>query len=442
MNRRRFLDLTARTAAAAALAPWAGCAGDRPRPSIVLVVIDTLRADRVSPDVMPNLTALAGGGTWYRRAVAAAPWTFPSCVAILTGQHPDALGVSSEASILQHDHENLAQRLAGAGYTTLGVLANPWLAPGNGLDTGFAVWDDAARDGEAPAATALERARRHLKAAGGDPCFLYVHLNDAHWPFVARPRWNRDPGYSGPIVSGHDYDDLVRNRSRWSARDLAHLAALYDSEVSYVDHELGRFLAGLEEDGRLDGTLVLVTSDHGEEFGERGWIGHGWTLHRELLDVPLVLRWPDGRRRAAGPAASHVDIAPTLAAAAGAGPFGADGTDLAAGDSLPWRFSRTVRRAFARRHRDAPVDLASLTDGVRKVILDRADHGYAFFDLAHDPDERAPRRHPAGEQDKALVVALEKTLESLDRRATVSAPPENREIEASVRARLRSLGYL
>ncbi len=425
-----------RVAALALLALAAAACGPRvaeaPRrsgpPNIVLIVVDTLRADHLPfygyrRDTTPQIaTRLAARGTVVERATAAAPWTMPSMAALLTGLDPRRLAQEGRRiDQMPADATTLATRLAAAGYETAGFSANPLLATYNGYARGFETFWRAPGGMEAihqHAPVLQEQIVSWLErrpAAATRPLFLWAHYIDPHDPYenadMVRGRSPFDPLYQGALRGG-DVQALYRGARQ--VDDLAEtrraLAAFYDGELLYVD----RFAAGIVDLAlRKLGpdTLFVFTADHGEELGERGGWKHGQTLYEEQLHVPLVFRW-DGRiaagRRLAGDA-TLLDLSPTLLAAAGAPAAGLDGRDLlpsllGAGVPLP-------RRGIATRHWNFGALRVEARSGAAKVALynsresftsddplrahlEAIDHArlprLARFDLAADPGEQHP----------------------------------------------------
>jgi arylsulfatase A-like enzyme len=341
------------------------------RPDVLLVVIDTLRADRSGvlpdgPSAMPALSALGRSGVVYRQAIAPAAWTLPSMAALFAGR--DASGNRHDA---RRDVPALAEHFAGDGYTTIGIVANPLLTPDNGFSRGF---DDYA---VAPASSTADlgadvhalrawdaealvgRALSALAAAPTDsPVLLYLHLMDTHVPYdpaylEAAPPW---PGWS--VVAPSDDPPLV-GWSPAAALDEEQLALLtswrraYDGQVRFADAAVGRLLERLPA-VRSRPTLVAVTSDHGEGlFSHRrgpgstpglGPLGlaypdHGEQLYEEALRVPLWLAGPGvpAGRSESRPVALR-DLGPTLLALCGVSARQARGAGrlpLAAADPVP-----------------------------------------------------------------------------------------------------------
>jgi arylsulfatase A-like enzyme len=357
-----------------ALATLAGChdATD-PAPLVVMVSLDTLRADRVGAlrdgtPLTPSLDRLATEGIRFVHARANANETRPSHAVLFTGRPASTLA-PLDTFRLPPGTPTLAGALASHGWQTAAFVAGGHLARGAGLEQGFDSWNDTAEWGSLAqtgdaALGWLDRARDADR-----PAFLFVHGYDAHerylkpspfgYAFTDRDdpsraaRAGRMPGATAGIVGGLltfeegllERETRIRPRLdathlaaapslaalRWTDADRAHLSGLYDGGVAWADAQLGRFLAGLDARGLLDDATVIVLSDHGEALGEAGFVHHRFELDDAVLDVPLVVRLPGGAGagRVVDDLVDLSDVTPTVLARAGIAPLaGADGHDL------------------------------------------------------------------------------------------------------------------
>ncbi len=331
---------------------------DPPPPNVVLISVDTLRADRMSlygysRPTTPHLDRWARErAVVFESAVAAAPWTLPSHVSMLTGIDAVGHGVN-HAAPAPTTLLTLAEILRGRGWTTVGVTGGSYLHPRFGLAQGFDDYRSYKGDLSLELETELENALGWLESnAGKAPFFLLFHTYETHDPYDPR-----EPFFSN--FTGAPFDAAYRDAATRNAegvradrlratnvfvlRDAAGDGAtevpwdevglvsdLYDSGVAYADDRLGRLLERLSRPDLADRTLVIVTSDHGEALGERELAGHG-TLYDHDLMVPLIVALPGGERRVERVAAQVrlVDILPTVLEVAGlAAPPGLDGASL------------------------------------------------------------------------------------------------------------------
>lgn len=288
---------------------FGGCAeqaSDDP-PSILLITIDTLRADHTTPYGYERRTTphiereLASRGAVIEHAYAPAPWTLPSMCALFAGRYPNELvGESLTGFGIPSEITPLAERLAAAGYATAAFNANPTMHEGNGFARGFATFYAPDADSgwfRRNAADVGRRAIAWLREHQRQRFFLWVHFLDPHDPYLAPRlvdgRSEFYPDYAGP-VRGDWVDGLYSGkiRSELEPADVRQLAALYDSEIRHTDGWAGKLLAALEPEVERE-TFILLTSDHGEELYEHGGLKHGQTLYEEQIRVPLIVRWDD-----------------------------------------------------------------------------------------------------------------------------------------------------
>jgi choline-sulfatase len=299
-------------------------------PNIVLVTIDTLRADRLGAygyarAQTPTLDALAASGARFADATAHAPLTYPSHVSILTGRYPGAFGVRLNGmDPLPASASTIAERLKGSGYRTGAIVGSVVLDQSYGLAQGFDDYDDAiAAEPRATMAMAdLQRTAGEVTAAARTwigrqrgSWFLWVHYYDPHLPYDAPASFEaRAPGRP------------------------------YDAEIAYVDAELGKLLKPLDRSR----TAIVITSDHGEALGDHGEPDHGLFLYDATLRVPLIVAAPGVKPRVIREQVRLIDLAPTIAGLAG---LAADSTDDDGGESLRLLLDGGTRR-------EVPVSLA------------------------------------------------------------------------------------
>ena len=297
-------------------------------PNVVLIVIDTLRRDHLgcygeTRPLSPRLDALAAEGALFENCLAPSSWTEPSTASLLTGLYPTRHGCHEYAR-LPDELELLAERLKGHGYRTLGVSGNPNASPQFGFDQGFDAFhfDDRDKAREYEDVTALvAAAERFLAQDDGRPTFLYLHVMNVHGPYLTPPEWRerfRADGASDFPFQNDVWKDVMRKgaierRADVAAADLLDLRARYAAAVAWTDHVVGEFLARRRASAAGAEELVVVTADHGEELFDHGGFGHGFTLQREVVDVPLLMRGPlVGAGQRVGAPVSLVDVPATL----------------------------------------------------------------------------------------------------------------------------------
>jgi arylsulfatase A-like enzyme len=313
-----------------------GC-GEPRRPDVIVVTVDTLRADHVGVYAdgaeTPRIDDLAREGTVFERCAAPMPLTRPAHFSMLTSLYPREHGVLNNAMVLPDEARSLAEILAEHGYRTGGFVGVRLLGPDSGAAQGFERFDQPEESRERRAETVVRRALDWLDRVGREqPRFLWVHVFDPHMPY-APP----EPFFGGPEDGLREigWDRLLEiaaaNDGDVPAAVLEEGKRLYRGEVAYVDHWIGELVSGVAERRSLGDTLFVLTADHGECFENGIWFEHADCMWEGGLRIPLIVRYPRsfaaGERVAAQ--TSILDIAPTVLRAAGiAQPAGLAGRPL------------------------------------------------------------------------------------------------------------------
>lgn len=314
------VPLWRRVQSARALAALPAAPADAP--NVLVIVWDAARAQNLSAyghvrATSPELERMAAQGILFERALAPAPWTLPTHASMFTGYDPHHLSTGWREA-LDDTYPTLAEVLADRGYATAGFAANTWYASRTyGLDRGFAVYDDRVRIGFPTALATWWLSRATVMALVGRlgdggavtqrsatetdnlflrwrsrihdrPWFAFINLFDTHEPYIAPPPWDRT------FTDRRVQTSIDPARPVLLPQELEELELAYDACIRYLDAELRRVLDALDADGSLDRTLVILTSDHGEQFGEHrnDITRHGLSLYMPVLHVPLVLRYP------------------------------------------------------------------------------------------------------------------------------------------------------
>jgi arylsulfatase A-like enzyme/Tfp pilus assembly protein PilF len=380
------------------------------RPNLLLVSVDTLRADRVGNGTAPTIDGVAANGLRFTNARTVAPLTLPAHTSILTGLRPPEHGVRLNGVVVSSRQSTVAHRLREHGYHTAAVVGAFVLDRRFGLADGFDVYDDDIKrdpaaaerlEAERPADVVIDRAIAWLERAGTSrPWFLWVHLYDPHAPYE-RP---------GPT---------------------ADLASAYDEEVRFADRELGRLVAAIDRLGLRQRTGIVIAGDHGEGLGEHGESTHGMLLFDSTLHVPLIVEAPGVTPAVRGDPASLIDIAPTLFALAGV-----------ASDSTS-RGRSVLQAAEPDRELYAETDYPeaagwqagrALIEGRFKLI---ASGKSQLFDVSTDRSEQ----HNLSEARAQTRTAMATRLETLAK-PSANAPSASRVVDAETASRLRALGYV
>jgi len=398
---------------------------------VVLVVIDTLRADHLSSygypkETAPLLRRLADRGVLFESAHATSGWTAPATASIFTSLYPfqhqvlTGLAASTKRRIavnrIPDELETVAEAFQKNGYETFAVTANLNVAPVEGFDQGFGHFHNFARGAASEVNAIVEQWAPELRRAARS--FLYLHYMDPHGPYLQHEPWFQP--------SGNADEDAIR---------------AYDSEIHFVDQHIAALsgMLGWEEDA-----LVVLTADHGEEFGDHGHTGHGRTLYRELTEIPLIFhdraRWPRPGRIAGR--VSAIDILPTLADLCSLETEGLhQGRSLVPaidGSTLPGADERALYAHLYRATKDPPLLIRSLIQDDWKLLLYNSGDR-ELYDLRSDPRETT--NHASRHPEKA--AALEAALLALESDAkTYPAQQQEVLLDREEQERLRVLGYV
>lgn len=435
--------------------------------NVLVIVVDTLRADHLpaygyDAGRTPHLDAFAEDAVRFEHAYANASWTRPSFASLLTGRYASSHQVMAKGDALPQELTTLSEAFLGAGYSTSGFVTNYNVAPYFQFDQGFQQYhylepefvlgaDDAAaklllvqflrqrietvRDafwGVQPgtayqdAAVVNSELFRWLEQKPASPWFLFVGYMDPHDPYFEHP------------YSGAGYGRAAHPRPAMHERER--LTALYDGEIAYWDEHFGALMARLKAEGMYDDTTIVVTSDHGEEFGEHGGFWHGTTLYDEQLRVPLLVKLPKGAR--AGSTVSHwvqtIDLMPSLLRWSQIPvPEGVQGHDLLVGHQRVFAeesHEGNVLEAVREKQANAEVKLITANPGNPRGLKQRE-----LYRVDRDPGEV----NDLSEQEPNLLGALERALQKAGEDAKKDAvQAEDVALDAESRKQLCALGYL
>lgn len=427
---RTRLIILAAVVVAAGLFLWLGPLGSSP-PNVLLICVDTLRHDHVGfggaeRPVSPNIDALAERGLVFPVAYSQSGWTLPSMATMMTGRYPSDTGATDLHRSMDRSLPTVASLLRAAGYDTRAFVSHLLLTPQYGVNKGFRKFDYSVLQVGHPHDVATADRLTDLAIADLDalepPFFMWVHYFDPHFEYLSHDEWN-----------SFGDGDIER----------------YDQEIAYTDREVGRLLAALEAKGYADNTVVIFTSDHGEEFGDHGGSFH-YTAFEENVRVPFAITGPDVTPGVADARAQQIDFLPTVLGIAGVEvPEGLPGVDLLGppvGD----------RPVFIERDRPPGFRQRALVDGDLKLVaiapadtnlipwasrgthssFDNVVAGTFMYDLSYDPGETDNVYIEGAPHTERLLAKLNAFMEGRGAESDIV------EMDDETREKLEALGYV
>lgn len=436
----------------------------RPR-NAILLVLDTTRADVYGPFASgtpihtPSFDRFAGTSAVFVNAYNNENWTKPSVATTLSALYPSTHDTKRDGSVLPAEVELLPEHLQKQGFRTAGFVANGYISEYFGFEKGWHEFINYIRDRvPSEAERVFQDARQfiseHRQKHPDEPFFAYIQTIDPHVVYDVPETYSQRyyggkyKGFLGSTIDAKDQVQMAkRARGRGRGNDDRHTAwlrALYYGEVTYNDHHLGKFLSYLADSGALDDTLVVITNDHGEELGERGYYGHGHSLYQEMIRAPLVMHYPGifAPGTQIPDIVENVDIAPTILDALDLPPMAdAEGRSL-----LPVLTGAPVERP--------DYAIAEFLDGRRFVRVGR----YTFmrsvgkwmhlFDIDSDPEQRVDLidSHPIARrlceiylgEGLAVPDKRKRRFDLVSRRRLAAGKAK---VSPGVRRQLSALGY-
>ncbi len=445
-----------------------------PPKRVVLYVIDTLRKDHVSAygyekQTTPAFDRIARQGVLFERAVAASSWTQPSMASLFTSTYPLVHHVNKAPSgqvsmaVLPPDLVTIPELMKQEGYKTHAVSSQPWISAVSGFDQGFDGFELVsdmldAREAE----KVMDRAIKWMSSSSDDKFFLYIHVMGPHWPYnppdEARHRFTSSRvSEVRDFFEGKDYHeqyDILNGKAKSAfASDpalLAELVALYDEDAAFSDRQLARLWKALEQKGMQEDTMLIVCSDHGEEFLEHGGFLHGFNLFAESTDVPLLIYYPPlGKGLRRGTVVSLIDVLPTLADLLGVDPpEPSQGKSLLpvvlSGQETKSRLSELVSGIPHHTPREAGQGRVKLNTTGHSLIYRPEDENKDvrswLFDIKSDPLEQSDL---SAENPRLAEELTGKLLEMEYENLKIEVPPaKHRKIPPDHERQLKALGYL
>jgi len=441
------------------------------RPSVLLIVIDTLRADRLSAyghprHTSPHLASFAREGLLFSRAFTPASWTIPAVSSLFTGFYPGHPGSGTGHGVtIPDDIPTIAESFSCNGYATAGFSANFLLNQARGFLRGFDTYYLAPlKEGLPSAASLSAQTLSWLRAHDHEASFCYVHFMDPHAPY--RSPWPfppMEPG-AGPFrpAERDGWRDgyprrLIEDFQILEPPDLSQLNRLFDDGVAYTDFQVGLLLARLRQEGLLDNMVVLITADHGEELQDHGYWGHGTTLYQEAVHIPMILRLPQSggdTSTVSHDPVSLVDVGPTLTALAGL-----KISPACTGDGEHLLRIPPDRCLFSRTTAHGPLRISIVDFPYKYVFFNRrsiedapptaqgrwlARHGQPselLFNLEEDPGEQHNLIGHLPDVESELRRQARNKLVNLGQEVELPTPSEEN-LDPDMLEQLRALGYI
>ena len=426
---------------------------------VVLITLDTTRRDALGvyggrPEVTPEIDRLASRATVFEQAFSTSSWTLPSHASIFTGLYPSKHAAGVSRAQLPAGTETLAGLLRRRGYLTAGFSAGELSSSRFGLAQGFHQYRNPDRF-ETPGGRVGDYVDDFLDRHGARPLFLFVNYFDPHAVYRAPPEFAerlgvaareekvRDLPVWGQLIEGEisSWRKAVEGEAPITPEVMEYLESAYLAEVAYVDHLVGRLLDRLRQLGVFDRALIVVTADHGELLGEGGYVSHAARLDPELVEIPLIVKWPAQQRgERDGRLVSLVDLFPTILTAAGVEPPASDGRPLqGSADAADWRsFVLLEEHEFLVHPLPPYMKVAQHLFGVQRP---------GFRQLVWDRDQECARRRDGRWRDVPCSAERARVLESIQAelgagpKAVAGEAPEG-SLSEETRRSLEALGYL
>ncbi len=421
------------------------------RPNVLVIVIDTLRDDHTSFESPSKETTekirnvLGNKQIYFRSAHSNSPWTLPSISSLITSRYPSSLGIRNLVSKIADREFTIAEKLKEEGYLTHAIVSHILLKKVYGFSQGFDIFNEeniAKKFGNhysisSPGITG--DAINFLKNRGKEKFFLFLHYFDPHYIYLDHLKKS---GYSGSFTS-KDISFLREKirKKEYTDTDLKYLKYCYDSEIAFTDKYIAKVIKTLKQEHLFDNTLIIITSDHGEEFVERGWLGHSTGLNREQTSVPLIIKPPsdfkEGHFLRVSDNVSNIDIVPTICSILKIGTLPeSSGKDLF-GESISPRpvFAEVSQKEFG-----SHIELISVIWKNYKMIKNLMDNSYRLYNIETDSFERKNIYGSNWKIESKLKILLKKW--ERENRTVRKSAGRKRPLSEKEKQRLKSLGYI
>ena len=420
-------------------------------PNILFIVVDTLRSDHTSIED-PELgttgylkDTLLPDSVYFSKGYSNSPWTLPSISSMITSRYPSQLGIRNLISKIDEEDFTITELMREEGYRTGAVISHILLKESYGISQGFDYFNDRNISGEfgnhiaisSPGVT--KDAINFIQAKKGEKFFLFLHYFDPHYIYLDH---EKETEYKGKFRS-KDISYLreqIRN-DEYSGRDTEYLKYCYNTEIKFTDFYIGKVINELKRSGIYENTIIIFTSDHGEEFVERGWLGHSTTLYREQTGVPIIIKPVDkahlSLRSFENIPVSNIDLVPTLISMAGLKRMpGLSGKDLFSSDPGNHTFFGEV----SQKEFGSDIELISVIWQNWKMIKDLKSNRFELYNINKDIDEKENIIGSVPNISSKLKLKIQKWLKNM-RKPGIKGK-QRRSLSDSEREKLRTLGYI
>jgi len=464
-------------------------------PNIVMIVIDSARSDLLSCygqslHTSPAVDKLAAKGILFECAIAPSAWTFPSVASVFTGMLPTKHGGHDQHRVLDSDYHTIAEVLSEHGYQTAAFSDLPFVGPTTKLDRGYQVMSNL-RGSEVTLASKVDKAIGRTKRSvtgqyqkshesrvlfrevsrwldkersQSDPFFLYIQSDEVHAPYMPPRRYLKQfTSEDGKKIRSINQDKVlyVSGKVSMTNQDFDTLFRLACAEMRHLDNYIGKLIGHLEAIGVLDNTYVIITADHGDNFGEHGLMRHGLCLYDTLIKVPLILTGPHikGTQRVQS-MVQLIDLFPTILRLAGIEEplieAECQGHDLlesiSSGQFSPFAVSELYRPAPGQYERGAPEFMDTFRHKYDRVLRSYRTLTHKFiwssngrhelYDLVNDPGENNNLIELELDLASQMQHQLDEWLDSFEHADVVLSQSDDQVQDQAVIQRLKDLGYI
>ena len=419
-------------------------------PNVIIIGVDTLRADHVSSygyfrKTTPNIDELADHAILFKKAFSSSSWTLPSFQSIFTALYQKNHKVVNTSYRLNKSYNTFAELLKNNGYRTAGFIAGPLLKSLFGFNQGYDVYEESVssstnieshKDITSPRIT--EMALHWIKKNKDNKFFLFIHYWDPHYDYIPPPPYDTlfDPHYHG-AMDGKDFEKNNNINPEMDKRDLQHIVSLYDGEIRWTDMHIEKIFNALKELMIDEDTIIIIVGDHGEEFLEHGRKGHAQSLYNEVIHVPLIIKIPGiSERKDIETIVSTVDIMPTVLSVLDIkSPSVMDGENL-----MPIINGTKTKRNEEEVFSELFDSLVSVVNDRWKLIYNYKSYKYEFYDIKTDVLEKNNLVSACLKDENALKEKMAdwlKMKKTQDRRRTAEVKKDRETLR-----QLKSLGYI